>query len=801
MDKTPHHKQVAHKIIAQLKQGQAPWVKPWEAGYLNSHVPVNPITGKRYKGINAIYLMLEQHTRGESDNRWLTYNQAQSIGAQVMRGAKGTKIQYWKFKELIDKLDERGQVVMGEDGKPIQYEVELQRPNVFYATVFHASQIENMPERENIKAHEWDVIERAESIIKSSGANISHNEADRAYYRVSTDTIHLPAKVQFKSPAHYYATVLHELGHWTGHESRLNRDLNNPFGSEAYAREELRAEIASMLLGDELGIGHDPSQHTSYIQSWIKVLEDDPLEIFRACADAEKIQSHIHGFVQKQELNNPLFIKEDKQQESLLMDETKPEEVRVYLHIPFSQKDTAKSVAGKLDNGECAIGWDKDKKQWYAKPGANLEVLKSWMDVPTEAKEAFADAVVQEKTYLAIPYEHKDTVKSLVGRLPDGTPGLAWDTSVKSWYANPGVSLEKITPWLPSNATPVQSPAKSPVEEFREALITLGAALPEGHPIMDGKAHRIPASDDKPGDKAIFYVGHLDNLPAGYIKNNRSGEELKWRSKGYVLTEKQKAEFKIAAIEKQKQREQALLEKHHTTSLKLEQKISVMSEANDTTPYLESKGIQSHGGIYMTGDDNKITCIPATDIEGKLWTAQYILEDGTKRFAKDSKKEGNFHALGGLDKLAYTPVIVIAEGYATAASIKEATGLPVVVSAFDAGNLTPVAMSIRDKYPNTPILIAGDDDRHQEMTKGINPGKEKAELAAEAVSGLFVLPVFAPDEQSQSPKQYSDFNDVAQKSSLGVDGLKRQINTKIKMMAQSRQAMVHQRKVVSTRVA
>ncbi len=112
----------------------------------------------------------------------------------------------------------------------------------------------------------------------------------------------MPFKHQFPTPDRYYATALHELGHWTGHESRLNRDLAHPFGSEGYAREELRAEIASMLLGSELGIGHDPGQHVAYVGSWIKALQQDPTEIFRAAADAEKIQDFVLSFSQQQKM-------------------------------------------------------------------------------------------------------------------------------------------------------------------------------------------------------------------------------------------------------------------------------------------------------------------------------------------------------------------------------------------------------------------------------------------------------------------------------------------------------------------
>jgi hypothetical protein len=146
------------------------------------------------------------------------------------------------------------------------------------------------------KEHTWDPIERAEGILTAFfGADIHHNGGSRAFYRPLTDSIHLPDKGQFPTAENYYATALHELGHWSGHEDRLNRDLVHPFGSEGYAKEELRAEIASMILGDELGIGHDPSQHAAYVGSWIKALKDDPMEIFRAAADAEKIQTYVLG--------------------------------------------------------------------------------------------------------------------------------------------------------------------------------------------------------------------------------------------------------------------------------------------------------------------------------------------------------------------------------------------------------------------------------------------------------------------------------------------------------------------------
>ena len=275
-DKKAFHEQVAERLIAQLKQGTAPWQRPWAPGEAGAVLPMNPTTGKRYKGINSIQLM----SQGHGDNRWMTYKQAQAAGAQVRADETGTSIQFWKFSE------EQTQPERERDahGKRVKEQVRLERPKVFFATVFNAEQIDGLPPRQAKERNEqtWSAVERAEQILQASGAVIRHREQDRAFYRPATDSIHLPEKAQFATADNYYAIALHELGHWTGHESRLGRDLAHPFGSQGYAKEELRAEIASMIIGDELGIGHDPDQHAAYVKTWIEALEDDSLEIFRA---------------------------------------------------------------------------------------------------------------------------------------------------------------------------------------------------------------------------------------------------------------------------------------------------------------------------------------------------------------------------------------------------------------------------------------------------------------------------------------------------------------------------------------
>lgn len=290
---------VANSIIDQLEQGTAPWLKPWEPGQLR--LPFNPTTGKEYRGMNSLWL----HMQNKEDPRWLTFNQGKSEGANVRKGEKGTHIVYWKFSEERTQKDEQGRpVIDAETGKEKKINVKLERPRSFTAVVFNASQFDGLPPLEaRPKRDEPERNALAEKIIENSGAKISHVDGDRAFYSPSKDSITLPARNQFPTSDNYYATALHELGHWTGHESRLDRDLSHPFGSEGYAREELRAEIASLMLGERMDIGHDPGQHAAYVGSWVKALKEDPREIFRAAADAERIAGFVMGFENEQSQN------------------------------------------------------------------------------------------------------------------------------------------------------------------------------------------------------------------------------------------------------------------------------------------------------------------------------------------------------------------------------------------------------------------------------------------------------------------------------------------------------------------
>jgi putative DNA primase/helicase len=758
----PFHEVVAESLVEQLKKGTAPWQKPWKPGDVKQVLPINPTTGKRYRGINILHLM----SRNYDDVRWMTYKQALSIGGQVKKGEKGTQIQYWKFSEEQIKRDENGKPILDEQGKQLKVFVPLERPRMFFATVFNAEQIEGLPPLEYTPPS-WNTLEQAESLLHASGATIKHGEVDRAFYRPSTDTIHLPLRDQFESREGYYATALHELAHWTGHSSRLERDISHPFGSEAYAREELRAEISSMILGAELHIGHNPEQHAAYVSSWIRILEDDPLEIFRAAADAEKIRTYIVTLGQKQEQAQVIEVVASRSQETTHIVQRHgvamaPQETaqRTYISVPYREKEEAKALGAR---------WDRAEQSWYIPHGVDSDLFTKWRTPVVENTPQILKT--QQRFYLTVPYGERDAAKAA---------GALWDRVARSWYAGPDADLKVLERWSPERVANQQEPAMSPSEEFSDALRSLGCIVTNEHPIMDGKHHRISTEGDKQGEKAGFYIGYLDGHPAGYVKNNRTGVEIKWKAKGYSLTDEQKAKLQAEAGEKLAERAAKQEQAYEETAQRLQEQMSRLVPVTSPTAYMQDKGIQIHPGV-MTDEEGRKTYIPAYDTLGKQWSIQYIHEDGTKRFAKESRKEGCFHPVGGMEALGSAPLVVIAEGYATAASLAEALG-QCAICAFDSGNLPHVAKVLHEKFPDKPILIAGDDDHHLKT----NPGRNKAEEAARLVGGDTLFPVFAPGEQKSRPKEFTDFNDLATKSTLGMDGVKRQVNNMVQWILQGR---------------
>lgn len=270
------YQDITDKIVAALEAGTAPWVRPWATAGKAGGMPNNPISGTRYRGINPALLMMAELANGYSTAQWVTYRQAQEAGAQVRKGERGETVIFWKWLDVPEDTADT-------DGETVRRCI-LKHYTVFNLDQIDGDSIDHL--RQPVASHTWTADQRADGTISGTRADIRHG-GERAYFRPELDYIQLPARDRFPSAATYYGTALHELAHWTGHSTRLDRDLKNRFGSDAYAAEELVAEIASAYTCAALGIAGD-LQHAEYIGAWLRILKGDKRAIFTAAAAAQK---------------------------------------------------------------------------------------------------------------------------------------------------------------------------------------------------------------------------------------------------------------------------------------------------------------------------------------------------------------------------------------------------------------------------------------------------------------------------------------------------------------------------------
>ncbi|MGR5465243.1 ArdC family protein [Photobacterium damselae] len=271
---------VTDRIIAALENGVKPWACPWDKTQQCDMLPVNFKTKAQYSGINILLLWSETVEKGYSSPYWLTYKQAAELGGNVIKGQKGTAIIYYKLWEKEN-----------EDG------TEEKIPMLKSFTVFNLDQIENIEKpavtvsEERTKHSDFTIMANVEDTIQKTGAVINHLGV-RAFYSPSQDSITMPQQDRFQSSSDYYATLLHELTHWTAHKSRLDRNLKGKFGSKDYAFEELVAELGAAFCCADLGVFGDV-QHESYIASWLTALQNDKKYIFKAASLASKAHQFL----------------------------------------------------------------------------------------------------------------------------------------------------------------------------------------------------------------------------------------------------------------------------------------------------------------------------------------------------------------------------------------------------------------------------------------------------------------------------------------------------------------------------
>lgn len=717
-------KKISDQLITHIKQGTAPWQKPWKAGEHN--FPYNPKTGNPYKGMNTVILAMQNY----SDPRWLTFKQAAELGASVKKGEKSTEIMYWKTGESVIERDKDGKSILDENGNVVKKAYKYDRPRAFTARVFNAEQIIGLPNLEpRISQPEPIRHAKAEAVLKASGANIISLNSNQAYYDVNKDQIRLPEPQQFDTMDNYYSTALHELGHWTGHESRLNRDLNNPYGSEAYAKEELRAEIASMMLGQEIDLGHDPSRHTSYIASWIKILENDPKEIFRAAKDAENIKNFILEFENEKTINN-------NQSDSLTNMPYSDRKIKnntdekLFITVPYEERHIAKAAGAK---------WDNENKSWYVKSNTNLiETGLSRYSIENSASKL--NATVDEQFKEALKYYGLNEENLIVDGQLHRCKVLGDKGGEKSGayilYENPAGGFiqnfktgEKIN-WKPNNINTSLS------EKEKETL----------NQIMMARSYERE-------QKIVIYQA-IAKITASDI----------FQECDRITSENENAYCKIKGITNTDNIRQI------PSSFSKELKAIEMFVGKDLNEVKSIRKKFPNGQVFLKGD----LVVPCYGIDGSINTLQ-LINPSFKSFLKNGKKSGTFIVVNG-DKPNYfenKDTIIIAEGYATANAVAQLTNKP-VVAAFDAGNLKEVAEEFRKKFISSSIIIAADNDHATKDKHGKNIGLSYAKEAAKLVGGSVLYPDFSDDE-----KNCSDWDDF--KRTRGDALAKKEIQNKLKI--------------------
>lgn len=281
---------ITNRIIADLEKGVRPWMKPWSTANASGRISL-PLraNGVPYRGINILMLWSQSIEAGYSSPHWMTFKQAKELGGFVRKGEQAAQVVYASTLSRTETDDKTGE------------ESERNIPFLKSYAVFNAEQVEGLPERFTQAAGTMlepvQRIERVEAFIRSTGADVRHGGGN-AYYSISDDHVQMPLFETFDTPESYYATVTHELTHWTRHKSRLNREFGRKrWGDEGYATEELVAELGSAFLCADLELTPEVREdHAAYIAGWLKVLRGDKRAIFTAAGHAQRAANYLLAF-------------------------------------------------------------------------------------------------------------------------------------------------------------------------------------------------------------------------------------------------------------------------------------------------------------------------------------------------------------------------------------------------------------------------------------------------------------------------------------------------------------------------
>lgn len=434
---TPERKALVETILQNLENGDG----LWKQGWVNTGVPESAITGKQYHGINNFYLTLISIIKGYSDNRWLTYKQMEDKGwsfktdeegKSLGRGA-GVAIEFFELRDRETRKPFDRSVLDGMNNDERQEYIDT---NVYpvrkYYRVFNGDIIEGIPEREKREIDPKGINERAENVLSywnENEAKIIYGGRS-AFYRPSTDEIHLPKREMFYDMPEFYATALHEVGHSTGHKTRLDRDLSGGFGTPDYATEELRAEIASLFMEQDLEIQVSEKHvenNSKYIKAWHEKIAEDPNVLFTAIADADRIAKYV--------------IEKEKKEQSRKNTE----------YYAIIKEETATGDMGYKVYGVMAYGQVRPLINYEFK---SLEALQAEFDNFKQAP-FYADKTFEEVTYDELEniskatYEKEQAEAQKEGRDPYLPPSVIAAMGVEAIQEKPvdmsGRGIESLT--------------------------------------------------------------------------------------------------------------------------------------------------------------------------------------------------------------------------------------------------------------------------------------------------------------------------------------------------------------------
>lgn len=460
------------ELIQKMKDGVSPIREMWDSTKIYG-LPYNPVSGSRYQGINLVRLLIASIQERHEDPRWMTLKQANKQGYRIKKGAKSELLEKWVWTKIVEEENEEGEIE-----KKV---VKLKKPYVNFFRVFNAEQIDGIgPVPKVIPMEKNEMLQVAEEVMNSSQCEIREEMQSRAYYSPKEDKIILPPRDSFKSQEAFLAVVLHEMGHSTGHEDRLNRPLMNKFGTPDYAKEELNAEFASAFLQMDLGIqlsDEAVNDHAAYLKSWISVLEDDPNELFRAVHNASEISDYLIENYQEYQEQQEQKIEQER------ISEIQEEELSISGNATLRVAIKRALVSGSIDAGlefleKTSLRHPNDMEgnqlvkekylenieQFFPKAHIDNEISE---EIKTEAEMlGYSVEELQDKIQEGMPSKHYDTarlINNVANSLSVNYKENIWEYKENTWSEGNVYKQETYT--MPGQETMVEEELEITIED------------------------------------------------------------------------------------------------------------------------------------------------------------------------------------------------------------------------------------------------------------------------------------------------------------------------------------------------